>query len=299
MKVKNFLFAGIDLILGKDNKIYFIEANSSPGAFKSYIKIYNHCAPVRELCEFLNKKRLKKLAVISKMRWDKSVVSGRFRKLFKGKIYICDYERNKTNLSVGDGHLIDNKGKRIMPDAVLRVAAGLTKAQEKAGITVINPSSILYITLDKIKAKKAVEKYTQVKVPKYFLVKKRKDVKRILENNKKLFSNGFVLKPRRGQRSRDVFIYKSYKRIPSDFRIQRPMILEELIDPLPLFKKEFFEIRSIAVNGKYVGSMVFVSPKRPMKLVKEGRAVKTPKRFEKRIKEVTEQIVHAIDKVSR
>jgi len=296
MKVKNFLFAGIDLILGKDDKIYFIEANSSPGAFKSYIKVYDHCAPVRELCKFLNKKGLKKLAVISKQKWDKSMVSGRFRKQFKGKIYICDYERNKKNLSIGDGHLIDTKGKRIKPDAVLRVAAGVTRAQEKAGIIVINPSSILSVTLDKIKAKKAVEKYTKVRVPKYFIVKHKKEVKRILEKNKKLFSNGFVLKPRKGQRSRNVFIFKNYSKIPSDFRIQKPMILEELIDPLPLFKKEFFEIRTIAVNGKYVGSMLFVSPKRPMKLIKEGRAVKTPKRFEKRIKEVTEQIVHAIDK---
>lgn len=296
MKVKNFLFAGIDLILGDNNKIYFIEANSSPGAFKSYIQVYNHCAPVRELCKFLNKKRLKKLAVISKKKWGKSMVSGRFRKLFKGKIYVCDYERNKTNLSVGDGHLIDTKGKKIMPDAVLRVAAGLTKAQEKAGIIVINPSSVLHITLDKIKAKKAVEKYTKIKVPKYFIVKSKKEIKRKLEKNKKLFSNGFVLKPRKGQRSRNVYMFKDYSKIPSDFRIQKPMILEELIDPLPLFKKDFFEIRSIAVNGKYEGSMVFVSPKRPMRLVKEGRAVKTPKRLEKRIKEATEQIVHAIDK---
>ncbi|MBW2977319.1 hypothetical protein KY331_00590 [Candidatus Woesearchaeota archaeon] len=291
MIVKNYLFAGLDFILGKDNKLYFIEANSSPGALKEYLKIYKHVKPVKELCSFLNKNKYKKLAVISKRKWEESIISGHFRKLFKGKIYRCSYKRNKNLLSEGDGHLIDKDGKKIMPDVVLRVAAGVTRAQEAAGIRVINPSSVLRITRDKVKAKKAVKKYTKIHVPKYFVIENKTQLKKKL----KYFPKGFVFKPRTGQKTKTVYINK----LPKNLQIKRSMILEQLIDCSPLFKNEFFEIRSMAVNGKYVGSMVFVSPKRPMHLWKEGRTVKTPKHLEKRIKLATEQVVQAIDKAAR
>ena len=296
MNVKHYIFAAIDLILSEDGKLYFIEANSSPGALKEYLKIYKECRPVKELCSFLNKQNHKLLAVISKKKWGKSIISNEFKKRFKGKICVCDYEKNKINMSIGDGHLIDKKGRKIMPDVVLRVAAGVTKAQEKAGIKIINPTNILKITLDKIKAKKAVERYTNINIPKYFIIHKKSDIKKILNKNKKLFSKGFVLKPQKGQKSKDVFIFDSYDKIPKEFKPKHPFILEELINPFPLFEKEFFEIRAVAVNGKYAGSMLFVSQKRPMHLFTQGRAEKTPKELEKRIKIVTEQIVKAIDK---
>ena len=299
MRIKNYVFAAIDLILSKDEKLYFIEANSSPGALKEYLKIYKQAKPVKELCSFLNKNKYKKLAVISKKKWEESIISSHFRKLFKGKIYRCSLKKNKKNLKQGDGSLIDKNNKKIMPDIILRVAAGVARAQEKAGIKVINPKSVLRVTRDKIKSKKAVAKYTKLKIPNYFIVKNKTDIKTKLNKNKKLFSNGFVLKPRKGQKSRKVYILSSYKKIPKKFKIKKQFILEQLIDCFPLFKNEFFEIRSIAVNGKYVGSMLFVSPKRPMHLLKEGRAVKTPKKLEKRIKEATEQVVKAIDNASR
>jgi len=115
----------------------------------------------------------------------------------------------------------------------------------------------------------------------------------------KYFPKGFVLKPRKGQKSKKVIVGFDYKDIPKNLEIKKPMIIEELIHCSSLFKKEFFEIRSMAVNGKYVGSMIFVSPKRPMHLWKEGRTVKTPEKLEKRIKLATEQVVKAIDNVSR
>ncbi|MBR9691740.1 hypothetical protein GOV06_03045 [Candidatus Woesearchaeota archaeon] len=74
--------------------------------------------------------------------------------------------------------------------------------------------------------------------------------------------------------------------------------MEELIHPFNLFNEEFFEIRSMAMNGKYVGSMLFVSPKRPMHLVAEGRVEKTPKKLEGKIKKATETVVKAIENAS-
>ena len=61
-------------------------------------------------------------------------------------------------MSKGDGHLIDTKGRKIMPDVILRVVAGRPYAQEKAGIKIINPTCILNITRDKIKTKKIIAK---------------------------------------------------------------------------------------------------------------------------------------------
>ncbi|MEE9525493.1 MAG: hypothetical protein V3V78_02695 [Candidatus Woesearchaeota archaeon] len=295
--VKNYVFAGIDFIIDQQGELYFIEANSSPGVLKRYKAIYKHCRPIKELCTFLNKK-YKNLAIISKKKWKGSVVSKEFRKGFKGNIHICDYNQNRKLMSKGDGHLIDIKGKKIMPDVVLRVAAGRTYAQEKAGIRIINPTCILNITKDKIKAKKIVEKYTRIKTPKSFRIYKKTDIKKRLNKNKKLFSNGFILKPQHEQKSEGVFIFYSYKEIPKNFKIKKPYFVEELILPSNLFKGEFFEIRSMTVNGKYAGSMLFVSPKRPMHLVAEGRVEKIPKKLEDKIKKATEAVVKAIDKHS-
>ncbi|MBR9691309.1 hypothetical protein GOV06_00840, partial [Candidatus Woesearchaeota archaeon] len=232
--VKNYVFAGIDFILNKQGELYFIEANSSPGVLKRYKKAYKHCRPVKELCVFLNKK-YKKMAVISKKKWEGSVVSKEFRKGFKGERYICDYKKNKKLMSRGDGHLIDTDGRKIMPDVILRVAAGKPYAQEKAGIKIINPICILNITKDKIKTKKIIKKYTKIKTPKAFIVNKKSDIKKRLNKNKKLFSQGFILKPQYGHKSEGVFIFHSYKDIPKNFRIKKPYLMEELIQPSDLF----------------------------------------------------------------
>lgn len=293
--IENYIFAGIDFIINKKNEIYFIEANSSPGALKEFKKIDKYCKPVKELCKFLNIK-YKKLAVISKKKWGKARISKKFRTEFKGDIYVCRLRKNEKLMLKGDGHLIDRKGRKIMPDVVLRVAAGRPYAQEKAGIKIINPTCILNTTKDKLKSKKAVEKYTKIKTPKYFIANKKSDIKKILIKNKELFAHGFVLKPQTGQKSQKVFILDSYEEIPKNFRIREPFLVEEIIQPCNLFKKEYFEVRSMAINGKYTGSMLFVSPNRPMHLFTEGRTVKIPKKIENKIKGATELVVKAIDK---
>ena len=292
--VKNYIFAGIDFIIDDKNELYFIEANSSPGAFKEYEELYKHCRPIKELCTYLNKD-YKKMAVVTKKRWNGTFIFKEFKKRFHGKIHICYYEKNKNRLLKGNGSLIDRTKKKIMPDVVLRVS-GQPHAQEKAGIKVINPISILNLTINKIKTKNIIKKYAKIKVPKAFVVHNRHDIKRILKNNKKLFSKGFVLKPSNGQKSEGVFVFSSYKKIPKNFRIQRRYLIEELIHSSNLFKKEFFEIRSMAINGKYAGAMLFVSPKRPMHLFTEGRAVKIPRSLQYRIKKATEKVVKVLDK---
>ncbi len=121
------------------------------------------------------------------------------------------------------------------------------------------------------------------------------NIKRRLNKNKRLFSHGFILKPQKGHKSEGVFIFHSYEEIPTDFKIRKPYLMEELILPSDMFEGEFFEIRSMAVNGKYAGSMLFVSPKRPMRLVKEGRVEKIPKELENKVRKATEIVVKAID----
>src|SRR3989344_5770459 len=271
--VKNYIFAGIDFIIDDKNELYFIEANSSPGAFKEYEALYKHCRPIKELCIYLNKK-YKKMAVVTKKKWKGTFIFKEFKKRFNGKIHICYYKKNKSRLLKGNGSLIDSNKKKIIPDVVLRVR-GQPIAQEKAGIKVINPISVLNLTIDKIKTKNIIKKYAKIKV-----------------------SKGFVLKPSNGQKSEGVIVCSSYKKIPKSFRIQRRYLIEELIHSYNLFKKEFFEIRSMAINGKYAGAMLFVSPKRPMHLFTEGRAVKIPRNLQYRIKRATEKVVKVLDEHS-
>jgi len=291
MAVKNYVYAALDFIFDKNNNLYFIEANSSPGALKEYKKLYPNVRPVKELCKLLNKK-FRNMAVISRKNWNKSIVSKEFRKYFKGKVVFCPYKKNKSRMKRGDGSLISSAGRIILPDVVLRVAAGKATAQEKAGIKVINPQCVSNLTLDKLKTQKIVRKYTNIKVPNSFRINKKSDIRKIVKG---IFTQGFVIKPLKGQKSQGLFIFDSYAEIPKDFRIRKPYILEQLIHSQDLFENEFFEIRSMAVGGKYAGSMLFVSPKRPMHLFAEWRAVKIPRNLEIQVKKATEKIVKAID----
>jgi len=294
MAIKNFLFAALDCIIDREKNIYFIEINSSPGALKEYKKAYSHCRPVEKLCDFMNND-FKHMAVISKKNWDKSIISNEYRKRFKGEITFCPYKKNKSNMKKGSGYLLNIKNEKIIPDIILRVAAGRAIAQEKAGIKVINPYCTSKLTIDKIKVKQIVKKYAGVNVPRSFEINNKQEIKKLLIENKQMFADGFIIKPRKGQKSIGVHMFNSYDEIPENIIIDEPYILEEIITPLDLFKGEFFEIRSMAVNGKYVGAMVFVSPKRPMHLFTEGRAEKIPEFLENDIKILTEKIVKVID----
>ncbi|MBD3361414.1 ATP-grasp domain-containing protein [Candidatus Woesearchaeota archaeon] len=290
--MKHCIYLGLDFIYGKDKNLYFLEVNSTPGALGKYKEVYNHMPPVKELCDFLNKK-YKHLAVITRYDWGKFEVAKEFKKHFKGKVSVCPHDKNKARMKQGDGSLIDNKNKIIKPDVVLRVSANHALAQEKAGIKVINSYKVVELTVDKLRTKRLVNKYTDVKVPRAFLIENKKDIKKV---PKTILNNPFILKPRKGQKSRGLKICKSVKDIPKNLKIKEPYLLEELITCDNIFKNEFYEIRSMAVNGNYAGSMLFVSPKRPMHLFTEGRVAKTPKSLEPKIKKATEKIVKILDK---
>tara|TARA_Y100000310_G_scaffold274688_1_gene290847 strand:- start:490 stop:924 length:435 start_codon:yes stop_codon:yes gene_type:complete len=140
-------------------------------------------------------------------------------------------------MSKGDGHLIDVRNKEIMPDVIWRAGLGKPYAQEKAGIKVINPLSILDLTLDKIKTKNLVKKYTKINVPRHFLVNNKSEIKSKVNK----FSNGFVLKPRKGQRSKGVFVCKDYGGVPKGIRFNN-YLMEELIQPVDMLKESFLKL---------------------------------------------------------
>jgi D-alanine-D-alanine ligase-like ATP-grasp enzyme len=292
MAIKRCIYLGLDFILDKNKNLYFLEVNSSPGALGKYKEVYKNVRPIKELCNLLNQK-YKILAVISRYNWNKFEVAKDYRNYFKGKVFLCPHEKNKERMKKGDGSLINDKGKVIFPDVVMRVSANHALAQEKAGIKVINGYRVTELTVDKIRTKHIVNKYTDVKVPRAFIIKNKKDINKV---PKTILNKPIILKPRRGQKSKGLIICKSYKDIPKNFKINREYILEPLIECDNLFKNEFFEIRSMAVNGKYAGSMLFVSKKRPMHLFTEGRAVKIPKKLEIKVKKATEKIVKVLDK---
>lgn len=284
----NYIFAALDFIMDRDKNLYFIEANSSPGIMKQFALLHGHCNPIKELCESL--KGYKHLAVISRIKWFKTNVSSYYIKYFNGKITLCPYKMNKNLMNKGDGHLIDSKGNNVYPDVILRCGNGYALAQKAAGMKIINPHFITKLTLDKIKVKQLVRKYTNVKTPNYNLVLNKEHAITIL--NSRSYKNGFILKPQRGQRSRGIIMGSKISDIPN---IKKPLIMEEVIMPYVLKKGEFSEIRALAINGKYAGGMLLISPKRPMHLHAEGRVEKIPSFMSVTIKEATEAIVRCID----
>jgi glutathione synthase/RimK-type ligase-like ATP-grasp enzyme len=297
--LKHFIFAGIDLLLGKDKNIYFIEANSAPFGLPKFKEVYGVCRPLKDLVRFLKPYSKKKIAILYKLYGREAGLSlWNIKELQKDlPLNACMWEWNLDNLAKGNGSLVDDNGKKVKPDILLRQHGGRPYAQEKAGVRVINPTCILKSTKNKMVTNQAVRRYApDVACPTQFLVKKKEDLAKIIRKNKLLFAKGFALKPLFGTCSEGVMVLDSLRQLPQGFRLKEQHILENRIMPLRLFGNKFFDIRSYAVDGKYSGSMIRVSKEPVTGISAGGYVVKTPKKYESAIKKATEKVTAAVDR---
>jgi len=297
---KHYLFAGIDLMISRDKKAWFIEANAAPFGLMEYKQVYGHCKPLKDLVRLLNPKRNKIAIMCSKNPdlVDSPWVANEIKKYIK-YIHVCIFEDNKLNFIKGNGQLIDKNGNRIKPDILLRQNWSTKRyrpyAQERAGIKIINPVCVLKITKDKMATQKVVKKYAKgVNCPAQFAIKSKREILPLIKRNK-IFKNGFILKPKSGSGGRGIFLFCNFFQIPARFRIKEPYILSQKILPYKIFNGRYFDIRAYVIGGKYSGALLRVSRTPITNILRGAKPAKIRKWMEKIIKPVAEKVVKAID----
>lgn len=289
--IKNYLFSAIDFSIDGEGHPYFIEANSSPGYLKRYKEI-NNSSLIKKLSKKISKKN--NLAITSSKDLKSSFTYKEFKHHFRGNVYLCNTKKNNKILSSGKGHLITTKKELILPDIVFR-RSGRTIAQQKNHIKVINPTKILNITLDNVESRRAVQKFAKIRLPKGFIIKNKKDIKKKLHTHKELFKEGFILRKKRSD-THDFYLFKNFKDIK--MRIKEEYILEQPIYGFKEFKKKFFIVRGYTIYGKFKGSIIF-RIKKKKNFFTFSKSTKTPNFIERKIKNLTEEITNAIDEYSR
>ena len=166
MKIKNYIFAGLDFIFDEKFNPWFLEANRAPFAIMEYEELYGTPKPFEELAKYMISKGNKICLISSKRnKRRKGIENSRwaFDKL-KEKIpnlKLCYEEDNKWKKK----ELEDVNNNSFKSDCIFRFNHKIPVIFEKKSV-VINPESVWTIAGNKLLTKKAVKKHTKLKIPK-------------------------------------------------------------------------------------------------------------------------------------
>ncbi len=271
--IKKYIFAGLDFIFDKDEKPYFLEANSAPGGAVEAADFLKH-SPLKAIAHFMTGKN--PCVVIPKIHQNDQTYKELCKYVPGLKLCYCENNRNKRK------YLQDKENNKFQPTCIYRSISSICPSFSKK-ILVINPLSVTRITKNKDLTYKTVKNIKGIKIPEYYIIKNKKDFNKV--KNK---FNDFVIKPLDGSCGKGIFINK----VP---RITHPMIIQKRILPKKI-KNKFWDVRVYVVNGKYISSFIRSSRKIITNISQGGKVYPLPKRFERKIIDISEKITKAIHK---
>jgi len=277
----NFLFAGIDFLLDRNRKIYFLEANSTPGGLKSWKRVYKNLKPLEKLREVLERNQIKTIAILAK--GDKERLEAKFhtRKNFLSKFFeirLCSIEENKKNIKKNLNLLKDIEGKIFKFDCLH--LGNFVKYAPK-NVLIINDYKIMKITRDKWRFYLSLK--DKFNFPKTFLIKNKSQVKKIVEKFK---WEKFVIKPRYGEKAQGVQIFEH----PKEIKLEKNFLLQEYIEPSK-FKQKFWSYRAWVVGYQYVGTLARWSKTSVVSLSLGARPAKPPFKIKNQLKKDCERMI--------
>ena len=290
----DFCLAGIDFMVNKEGRIFFIETNSSPGGLYEMEILYGKSEPMERFINFLKSKVKDPIVcmVDSKKGYelDKEEIEWKIKKMDeKMETHFCFMEEQ-----ISKKFFIDRDGRKVVPNIL--ITPFLRLKQSVVGCFVVNPFEVSMISIDKFLSTLIVERMTNVEVPKTFLVRRKSEVKFLLNRERNTFKNGFVIKPRFGMFGRGVMIFED---VSEDFEIKiGEYVLQQRIE----VEKEdgkFWDVRVFVVNGEFCGGFKRVSEKPIVNIHAGGKVVKLEKDLMKKLKRPSEEIVKAIERFGR
>tara|TARA_Y100000310_G_scaffold258289_1_gene266651 strand:+ start:386 stop:1285 length:900 start_codon:yes stop_codon:yes gene_type:complete len=285
MEVKNYIFAGLDFIFDKQGKPWFLEANYFPGGSPRMEKLYGNEKIVRELARKMEQYHNPCM-----------LISKRSDTRIKDSIYLAKKLQEYTDIKFCYGspnlrrksNLITTDKKKIKSNCILRYDQKLNNSLSKNSL-VINSNLIQKVVNDKMLTLNIVKEKTNVRTPRSFYVKNKKQMERILK--KEEFEEGFVLKPNNLSEGEGVLVLTNKEKLPT---IRKKKVFEERITPK---KKEgrYWDVRVYVINGKYMGGFIRESKKRVTNISKGAKPYKIPPKINRILRSPSLKVVSAID----
>lgn len=289
MRIRNYLYAGLDFIFDREGHVWFIEANGCTRGFVEYRRLYKSEEPVKELAKAIKRKGNANCVLISKKeKYRKGSASNKwlFYKLKKyTKLHACNIEDNRKNTN----HLVDTKGKKVKPSSLLVHDYYKFNKELTSKISTINDTELVTFVKNKYKTFRLISKKTKIKTPKSFIVNNNRELRRILGRH--FFIHGYVVKPVIGGEGTGVVVVGDHEKMP---KITGRMIVQERIIP-KLIHKKYWDVRIFIINGKFCGGFMRESIHRVTNICRGGKAYKVPKRILEKLKKPSIEVVKAIE----
>jgi len=324
MRGKHYVIAGLDFIFDKNGTPWFLEANSASTVHKEYEQTYGDCTTVKALAKYINKLPGNNICIfVSKNHKFKEHKENtvwmpeKIKDMIKKDIHICYMQDNlrvarnyfldhnfikitMTNFNKGGGnsYVLNSHRRKVKPDVILRKHFQLNPEFEQEGVNVINTMAVRDLVWLKNKCYDAVKHVKGIKIPKYFLVDSNEELKKILKKNKRLFRKGYVLKPAGDSLGRGVKITKS-ARMPYNFKVKPGYMIQRKIDTELIEGKYYWDTRVFVVDNKFIGGVKRVNKSQVTNIAQGGHARALEKKYQAKIRRISEKIVDAIDKEAK
>jgi glutathione synthase/RimK-type ligase-like ATP-grasp enzyme len=293
MKVKNYVYAGLDFVFDGDEKPWFIEANGVPRTMYEFKQVYGNSLPIKKLAEKLDKIKGEKCIISDRgQRFRKNVenslwMAKELNRFLEKPISICNYEDNLSKKN----KLMDINGRFFKPSVIITWKHKIPKGISSDTCLIINSRKAAILVKDKIKTIEIIKKRTNVRVPATFLINNRNQLKKILIEKPWLFDHGFVVKPNNKTQGKGVYVLAPYEKIP---RINGPELLEQRIIP-DLEGRKYWDVRVFVVDGEFVGGIKRETVHRVTNISKGAKAYPIGKRLLRKLKKPALEVVKTID----
>ena len=290
VRVKHFVYAGLDFIFDKNWNPCFLEANENADLTTHFKRLYKTDILFKKFANIVNRSGNNFCIATSRIKKkyddDSNVFLNNIKKYLKdveSHIFIVENNRKrKKTLKTTDK-------KIIKPDAVFRWFYKFPKQFEKDGVRVINPNFVWHVTRNKMNTINAVTKAVNIRIPKTLLIRNQDQLKSNLR--KYSFSNGYVIKPVCSTMGMGVVVMKNKNLVP----IKGLKILEERIEPELLYNKKYWDARIFVVDGYFIGGLVRASSNMVTNVAQGAGVFKIPKKLLRKVEKPSLKIVKAID----
>ena len=318
---RNYVVAGLDFIFDKNGKPWFLEANSASTVHREFEKLNRDCTTVKALAKYINRLPGDNFCVFVSRTHDYDEekensmwMPTKIAPFIKKQMHLCYMQNNLrvsrnyfldhnfikltlTNFNKGGGnsYVLNSHRRKVKPDVIFRNYFQINPEFEQEGINVINSMVTRDLVWMKNKCYEIVKDIKGINIPKYFMVDSNEELREVLKNNKRLFKNGYVLKPLADSLGRGVKITNSAK-MPYGFTVKPGYMVQQKIVPELIEGKYYWDTRSFVIGGKYIGGVKRANKNKVTNIAKGGHGRILEKKYQIKIRRMAEKIVDALDK---